>query len=261
MTALDQGNEHWWRRPVTPHEIAGVAMIAFGVIATAVTATAIVESYSNLVAFALAYGLHGWRAAIAPLAADAFIVLGELLLFIRVLRHWKDTLSLVAGALMTLWGFILSVGGNVWHAPAATVADRAVSAIWPVTATAGLAGGLIIVKRLLEGRRGPAIPATVSSQAPPPVPALRREPPRQPVRVKARAPGPAAVQGSRLNDERVAVEEEIRGELLERGGKLPTERELAADPRLDGSRRAAARILGQVRSMSNGKHDGDLVSA
>ena len=233
MRALDQGNEHWWRRPVTPHEIAGVAMAAFGLIATAVTATAIVESYSNLVAFALAYGLHGWRAAIAPLAADAFIVLGELLLFIRVLRHWKDALSLVAGALMTLWGFILSVGGNVWHAPAATVADRAVSAIWPVTATAGLAGGLIIVKRLLEGRRGLAIPA----------------------------PGPTTVQGSRLSDERIAVEEEIRGELLAAGGKLPTERELAADPRLDGSRRAAARILGQVRSMSNGKHDGDLVSA
>src|SRR6516162_4119707 len=147
-------------------------MAAFGLIATAVTATAIVESYSNLVAFALAYGLHGWRAAIAPLAADAFIVLGELLLFIRVLRHWKDALSLVAGALMTLWGFILSVGGNVWHAPAATVAELAASGI-----------------------------------------------------------------------------------------ALPGEQKLAdIEPRLNGSRRAAVRVLQQARALSNGKHDGNLVS-
>src|SRR5690348_585388 len=120
------------RTPVTAYRIACAALIAFGVVATAVTAIAVVESYSNLLAFALDHGLHGWRAAIAPAAVDSFIIMGELLLFASLLLEWDSVLAFSLGAGMAVWGFGLSVAGNVWHAAAATGVDRAVAAIWPV---------------------------------------------------------------------------------------------------------------------------------
>lgn len=142
--------------------VARKALAAFGVIAAAVTVIAVIESYSNLLAFALAYGLSGWRAAIAPGAVDSFIVLGELLLFAAVILSWGKVLHIL-GVIMASWGFLLSCAGNIWHAHAATAADRAVAAVWPVTAAAGLAGALLIARQLATvsgvppGRaRGPA---------------------------------------------------------------------------------------------------------
>ena len=257
MTALDQGNERKRRLPEGPRAIAHASLSVFGVIAAAVTVVAIVESYSNLYDFLQAHDVHGWRAAIGPCAADAFILMGELLLFAAILLHWKARLPYATGVLFAVWGFALSVGGNIWHAPAATVADRAVSAIWPVTATAGLAGGLIIAKRLIAVRKAPAVPR----QAPPPAPAAPPREPRPP-RAKARGPAPAAARG-RLSAVQVVLEQEIAAELaalIAAGGELPAERQVA-DERFGGNRRAAARVLALVRQMSNGKHDGDLARA
>jgi len=200
--------------------------------------------------------VHGWRAAIGPCAADAFILMGELLLFAAILLHWKARLPYATGVLFAVWGFALSVGGNIWHAPAATVADRAVSAIWPVTATAGLAGGLIIAKRLIAGRKVPAVPG----QAPPSAPVTPSREPR-PARAKARGAEPAAGRG-KLSAGQVVLEQEIAAGLAASGIALPGEQKLAdTEPRLNGSRRAAARVLQQARALSNGAGHGDLTRA
>lgn len=166
----------------TPDDIAAAALVLFGVIAAAVTVIAIVESYTNLLAFAHDHGLHGWRAAIAPAAVDSFIVMGELLMFAELLKKWDSAVAFTVGCGMTVWGFGLSVAGNVWHAPSASLTDRLVAAIWPVTATAGLAGGLIIIRHVMAGAPGRA---TVGSPAPDspagnasPSAPLRREPRR-----------------------------------------------------------------------------------
>lgn len=124
-----------------------LALSTFGVIAAAVTVIAVIESYSNLLAFAVTYGLTGWRADIAPGCVDSFIIMGELLLFVTLTRHW-DRVPYAAGLAMASWGFLISAAGNIWHAPGATIADQAVSIIWPVTAVAGMAGGLMIIKRV-----------------------------------------------------------------------------------------------------------------
>jgi hypothetical protein len=157
-----------------PGDIARVALTAFGLIAAAVTVIAIVESYSNLLAFARDHGLAGWRAAIAPGAADSFIIMGELLLFAAILLRWGK-LPHALGAGMAIWGFLLSLGGNIWHAAAATPLDRAVAGIWPVTATAGLAGGLIIVRQIVMASGAPAAPRGEGTGTPLPPPAPSRE--------------------------------------------------------------------------------------
>ena len=124
-----------------------LALSAFGVIAAAATVIAVVESYSNLLAFALTYGLTGWRAGIAPGCVDSFIIMGELLLFVTLIRHW-DRVPYATGLAMAGWGFLISAAGNIWHAPHAAIADKAVSVIWPLTAAAGMAGGLMIIERV-----------------------------------------------------------------------------------------------------------------
>lgn len=225
------------RVPRTPGSIAWSALAAFGVIAAVVTVIAIAESYTNLLAFALAYGLAGWRAAIAPGAVDSFVIMGELLLFAAILLHWGRSAH-VLGAGMAIWGFLLSVGGNVWHAHAATIADRAVSAIWPVTATAGLAGALMIVRQAMTASR---------EQAPPPVPPSRGEPRRVVTRSEASRPGGLAAV-------RAAQDQALTERLLAAGQPFPAGRALAAAESI--TRPRAKRVLQQARAaMNGGSHD------
>jgi hypothetical protein len=121
------------------------ALAAFGVIAAGALGISLVESYSNLLAYFLTHGLHGWRAAIAPGGVDTFIVLGELLLFVSMVRSWPGW-AVAIGIAFAALGFMMSVGGNIWHSASSSLADHFVSAIWPVTATIGIAGGLVIIK-------------------------------------------------------------------------------------------------------------------
>jgi hypothetical protein len=232
-----------------PEKIAAVALSLFGLIAFAITVVAIVESYSNLLAFALDHGLHGWRAAIAPAAVDSFIVMGELLLFATVLRAWDSLLATVAGVGMAVWGFGLSVAGNVWHASAALPVDRAVAAIWPVTATAGLAGGLIIIKRVMASR-APGVTAVpvVTAEKPSPVPASRNRETASGV-----VPGRAArTTGLVAASDREA---EVVLRLVTAGKPLPSIRKLAASD-FGGSIRASERVLKLASAQMNGAgHD------
>lgn len=232
---------------VNPGTIACAALTAFGVIAAAVTVIAVVESYSNLLAFARAYGLAGWRAAIAPGAVDSFVVMGELLLFAAILLTWGKVPHIL-GIAMAAWGFLLSVAGNVWHAAAATPADRAVSAIWPVTATAGLAGALIIVRQIMNTSGAPVKatpPASggTGTQLPPPAP-----PRVVPSRAASRAPGRAAASS--------VDETALLAELLSSGKPLPSFRSLSFEK--TGIYRSAPvkRVYEQAQARMNGGSHG-----
>ena len=232
-----------------PEKIAAAALTLFGLIAFAITVVAIVESYSNLLAFALDHGLHGWRAAIAPAAVDSFIVMGELLLFASVLRAWDSALAYSVGCGMAVWGFGLSVAGNVWHASAATPVDRAVAAIWPVTATAGLAGGLIIIKRVMASRGAgvTAVPAR-TAEKPSPVPASR---------IRETASGVVPGRAARTTGlvAASAHEAEVIVRLVTAGRPFPSIRKLAASD-FGGSIRASDRVLKLAAARMNGAgHD------
>jgi hypothetical protein len=244
-----------------PREIAYAALAGFSVIALVVTVTAIVESYANLVAFGMAHGMTAWHGMIAPIAVDSFIVMGELLLFAGLLLHWHGW-ELYYAAFLVLGGFAMSVGGNIYRAtPLPVWADRSVQAIWPITATAALTGCLIILKRLYGRRRRAPLLASPADPAPAPAPVPRREP--RPVRAKARAPGPAAARDRRrLSADQVALEMAIARELVAAGMSLPGGQKLAsAEPRLNGSRRAADRVLEHARTLSNGGGHGDRIDS
>ena len=219
-----------------PRDIARTALAAFGIIAAGVTVIAVIESYSNLLAFALAYGLSGWRAAIAPGAVDSFVIMGELLLFAAVILSWPKAAH-VLGGVMAGWGFVLSVGGNVWHAASATAADRAVSAIWPVTATAGLAGALLIVRQAMTASRAAPLPA-------PP----RREEPRRAVPRREAQTRPGGLAAAR-----VAQDQALLDRLLA-AGPLPAERELSRTEHI--TRPRAKRLLEEARAGMNGSGHG-----
>lgn len=247
----------------SPEAIARTALAAFGVIAFTGTVVAIAESYSNLLAFAEVHRMSGWKAWIAPSAADSFIVMGELLLFAYILRRWDSALAFSVGAGMAVWGFLLSVGGNVWHVPSADPVDKALGAIWPVTATVGMAGSLIVLELVMNGRgTGQAVNPGATARKPPPAPpgeplqeasgraARAAEPAAAPERVLAAASAGDHALVAASETERAAV-----FRLVNAGEPLPSVRALAASD-FGGSIRTAARVLRVARArMDGGGHD------
>jgi hypothetical protein len=258
-----------------PEGIAAAALSAFGAIALAVTAVAVVESYSNLLAFARVHHLTGWRLAMAPLAVDSFIIMGELLLFAALLRRWDSKMPYWLGGALAAWGFLISVGGNVWHVPSASPVDKSLGAIWPITATAGIAGGLLIIKYVMAGRDagkavdGPSRQLTIANdntagssmngrgagttvapvtavKTPPPAPRNREREPRQAVPGRAaRAAGLAAASDR---------EREIVLRLVAGGLPLPGIQRLAKAEHIGSPK--AQRILAAARAGMNGAGDG-----
>ena len=112
---------------------------------------------------------------------------------------------------MAGWGFLVSAAGNIWHAPNAAVADQVVSVIWPVTAVAGMAGGLMIIERVTAKTPAPGddskprvrravAPGLDHTPVPPPPPAAEPDP--RPVPVPAPAVPRATGQGQ---DNRTAI--------------------------------------------------------
>jgi hypothetical protein len=235
-----------------PGKIAHAALGVFGLIALAVTVTAIVESFANQVDFALAHGMVTWHGRIAPVAVDAFIVMGEVLLFAGILLRWRGFWLYFYAGFLTAFGFAMSVGANVFRdTPLPLRADQAVQAIWPVTATAALTGCLIIIKRLISGPR-PLPAPSAAEETPPPAQASSRREPRPPKRA-ARLAGLAAARDKAVRDLAAQLARTPRGE-------WPSARSLADDQALSGSestrRRDAGKALELAASMSNGNHDG-----
>jgi hypothetical protein len=220
VAALDK--RHPWLRVPDMIAIGVIAVIAVGA-----AVVAMMESYTNLLDFAKNHELHGWRAGAAPGAVDSFIVLGELLLFVVIYRGWNKARTyrghsvpaviVMWGWGLALFGFTLSVLGNLDSRISADVVTRLMSAVFPVSATVALAAGLMILKRVAQDYRKRAeaqadirphgellymlggFPAPIAQ--PVPVPAVtapkRRKavaPPEPKITLPALTPAPAPVQ-------------------------------------------------------------------
>lgn len=125
-----------------------IALTVFAAVAAGVTAVALTESYVNLYDFAITHQLYGWRARVAPLCVDTFIVMGETLLFVAFARRWRKIRDAWLAWLFIAAGFGMSVSGNIWHKQGASLTDKLVSAVFPVTALAAMAGCLSVVHKL-----------------------------------------------------------------------------------------------------------------
>jgi len=89
--------------------------------------------------------------------------------------------------IVTLGGLAVSVAGNIGHVAGSSLTSRATAAVPPLAASAAMAVGLGVLKRVVSARRS-ARPAVTSLQAPPAVPV--------PVPLPAPAQSPAAADGA-----------------------------------------------------------------
>lgn len=235
MADFSDTRHPWLRVP----DVLAIAAIA--VIVVLVTIAAITESYRNLWLFAESWGLAGFWAAIAPAVVDSFIVMGELVLFVSLVRNW-DRLVRTYGWALAGSGFAVSLAGNIGHVRSAGWPARAMFALFPVAATAGLAAGLMILKRVTAGYRLKAGGQQVTGQAAPPG---RKREPRQAVQREARGP---AVRGRPRQiiqptpDMLAAIRDE----------KLSARKLLARFPDQIPSRHAATRLVGTYAASQNG---------
>lgn len=125
------------------------ALWAITIVIAAASGAAFAESYRGLWLWAQHHGLSGFWSAAFPLQVDAFIVVGELVLFVATVDRWK--LRHRAGAwLVALAGLAVSVAGNIGHVAAHDAQSRGTAAVPPVAAFAALWLGLAVLKRVLE---------------------------------------------------------------------------------------------------------------
>ena len=109
------------------------------------------ESYRALVLWALAHGLHGLWAGIFPVQVDSFIAVGELALFVALADQWS-TRSRAGAWLVTGLGLAVSVAANVGHVGGHDFASRLTAAVPPLAASAALAVGLGVLKRVVASK-------------------------------------------------------------------------------------------------------------
>jgi hypothetical protein len=140
--------------PVPGRVLSGFRLAALSAIAAVITtasAASFAESYRGLWLWARHHGLSGFWAAAFPLQVDAFIVVGELSLFIAMTDRWR--LRDRAGAwLVALAGLGVSVAGNIGHVAGADLQTRGTAAVPPLAAFAALWVGLGVLKRTLNRR-------------------------------------------------------------------------------------------------------------
>lgn len=194
-----------------------VALIAIAALTVVATLISFAESYRALYLWASAHQVPGGWAWIWPAMADLFIAVGELTLFVAISDKWSVRSRLAAWA-TTLAGLSISVAGNVGHVTGASVADRMTAALPPLAATAALAVGLGILKRLdpstqpapvvAEGRPAPVKRDTSETSELIPQVAARRRAGRTPDAVSAaeQAARAALAAGRRLSGRQLAEE-------------------------------------------------------
>lgn len=202
-----------------------IAINVIAVIAAGAAVVSMIESYTNLLDFAENHHLHGWRADIAPGSVDTFIIVGEFLLFVAVYRGWNayremgkfrmPASMVLAGWALTLFGFTLSVLGNLGHLNTTDPVTRLMSTVFPVSATIAMASVLMILKRVVSDYRAKVaaqadirphhevlymlggFPAPIAQPAPPVVPAAKRRkavaPPEPKITLPALIAAPAEV--------------------------------------------------------------------
>lgn len=125
------------------------ALSAIAAVITTASAASFAESYRGLWLWANRHGLAGFWAAAFPLQVDAFIVVGELSLFIAMTDRWRlrDRLGAWTVALL---GLVASVAGNIGHVAGGTIQTHGTAAVPPLAAFAALWVGLGVLKRTLN---------------------------------------------------------------------------------------------------------------
>ena len=78
---------------------------------------------------------------------DVFIAVGELSLFVAMIDRWEPRNRALAWG-VTLAGLAVSVAGNIGHVASPALSSRATAAVPPLAATAALAVGLGVLKRV-----------------------------------------------------------------------------------------------------------------
>lgn len=149
-----------------PAELAGTlrvfrAAALWGIAVLIITAAgaAFAESYRGLFEWAEHHGLAGFWAAAFPLQVDVFMAVGELVLFIAMIDHWRRRDQAGAWA-VALLGLGASVAGNVGHVAVHDLQSRGTAAVPPLAAFAALWLGLGVLKRVIA-RRAETAPAAV----------------------------------------------------------------------------------------------------
>lgn len=137
------------------------ALLAITLLIVAASVVSFAESYRGLYEWAVGHGLAGTWAALFPLQTDTFIAVGELSLFVALADRWQAR-SRVAAWLVTLAGLAASLAGNVGHVGGAGLTVHLTAAVPPLAASAALAVGLGVLKRVVAGHDRP--PATVTDK-------------------------------------------------------------------------------------------------
>lgn len=154
--------------------LCACAQWAIGLMIAAASAAAFAESYRGLFDWAAGHGYAGIWADMFPLMIDVFIGVGELALFIGMIRQWANRTRAEAWS-ASLLGLAASVAGNVGHVASGDLATHLSAAVPPVSAFAALWVGMGVLKRVV-GYSGPSrgsfvAPAGPRDETPPEVPA------------------------------------------------------------------------------------------
>lgn len=129
------------------------ALAAIAVLIVTTSAVSFAESYHGLLLWANGHGLAGPWSIAWPLQLDVFIAVGELALFVALADGWAAR-SRAAAWTVTL-GLAASVAANVGHVAGHDLASRATAAVPPLAASAALAVGLGVLKRVVASRTEP----------------------------------------------------------------------------------------------------------
>lgn len=142
------------------------ALHAIAVVAVLASLNALAHSYIGLYGWATTHGLTGWQAATWPAEIDVFLIIGELALYIAYLDLWPTRHKIWPWATAAI-GLAISVAGNVGHVRPATAgamdADRMTAATSPLTAFAGLAIALLVLKLTRPSTSSIPTPASESA--------------------------------------------------------------------------------------------------
>ena len=142
------------------------ALVTIAVLVAGASLVSFAESYHALYLWAARHGAGGNWALIWPAMVDVFIAVGELSLFVAMIDRWQPRDRALAWA-VTLAGLATSVAGNVGHVASGAAADRVTAAVPPLAATAALAVGLGVLKRVAR-RAAPEIRHSVADLEPAP---------------------------------------------------------------------------------------------
>jgi hypothetical protein len=197
------------------------------------SAASFAESYRALYVWALHHDLRGLWAVAWPVQVDAFIAVGELALFVGLADRWSPRARVFPWS-VTLLGLAASVAGNVGHVTTQSLAARGTAAVPPLAASAALAVGLGVLKRVVGSHGDTTSTPPVPEPRPVPVPVLvvgelpvpRRRPllPVPPVREE---PGDKAGSSRRTWEDICDQAERIFVPALEER-KIPGHREVRA---------------------------------